>query len=741
VVRDLTDDYAVLQTGYWRVEIDTAHPRFISIHADANGLGSYCQEMFEPGYGGESISETAENLFRSRHSVGHEISVDGWRSLNFRNIRLGDFAIINWKIMLTGKFGEILRIEVTRKVLQEIELVTDVPFGFQCLREFAFWSHPSLRFGHDPTDGYRTKYSSREEIAARRVIGYHNILELPEFFIHSSPSYPDLSIKLNSGYYHIEQHYGRYVLFGISSRDFSSGPITLPIGEESWILELKSIPQGIVAPVTFRSKSKLANHFVPVFFDSYLLSAIACDHEMFGNNPYRHAYAPGAIDFILKGYLVTDRRSWSETQGDIEERWRHHIRRTLTEGRFSKERLITLLDSGVWQDACGRINHKYEVYSPNALFVTACCYHLLKTGDMEFAREIYKDLQALLNALCKLDSDSDGLLENPIPGTPGCPASGYNDMLGIGHKDGYLNAVVYEAYFLFASLCEAIGKNDTAVLYRELAKRLADAYNDQLWNEETRHYVGWIDIEGKSHDCWYTYTNFPAISAGIPSIERTRRIMESFVAHPNHHRIFAAGLNLDPIQDGSINYLSEKEFGLWLNGGVLLGSAAYELFARAVGLGGEGAWVMLYDLMKQWEKDNLAGTPLFDWCRPFPHIFSPRLRYTGKNAYTWIDGKGATGAGTEPYLSDGGAILWALYTGILGIRPDFQGITFIPHLPKALADTKVTIRLMGRELIIYIKGYGDSLKSLTLNKRKVRGNRLTWESMQDNSIINIEATE
>ena len=129
MIRDLRDDYAVLQTGYWRVEVDTAHPRFLSMRGATDGRGSYSQEMLEPGGGAESVSETGSGFFRSRHSVGHEVSADEWRSLNFRGIRMGDFAVIDWEVMLTGEFGEILRIEVTREVIREVELVTDVPFG------------------------------------------------------------------------------------------------------------------------------------------------------------------------------------------------------------------------------------------------------------------------------------------------------------------------------------------------------------------------------------------------------------------------------------------------------------------------------------------------------------------------------------------------------------------------------------------------------------------------------------
>lgn len=735
MIRDLTENYAVLQTGYWRVEIDLSRPRFVSLRCATDGLGGYCQEMLEPGFGAESIAETKQGIIRSRDSIGHGVVRDEWRSLTIQKIRLGDFALVDWKIMLTGDKGEILLVEITREIIRSVELVTDVVFGFQCLREFSFWSRPSLRFNHDPAAGYQTTHSSREEMATRRVIGYHGAHELPEFVVHATPSYPDYVLKLDKGYYHLEQHYARHVTFGLSSSDFSSGPKCLLPGREQWTLELSAMEQGKMAPVTFRSSDDLTNSFVPSFFDGYLLSGVACDHELVGNNPYRHVFAPGCFHFYTRGYLTTDRRHWSETQGDIEARFERQIRRTLSEGRVTKDRVVIMIDSGVWTDACGGATHEYGSPSLDAYFVVGCCYHLLKTGNRQFVCEIYDDLYASLIKLKKLDVDHDGLLENPIPGIPGSPASTYNDCLSIGHKDGYLNAVAHEAFSLFASLSDFIGRHDDANELRQLAVNIAKAYNEQLWDEKAGCYLGWIDVAGGKHNEWYTFINFPAIAAGIASEERARRIMKSFKAHPNHHRIFAAGVNLDPVAGA---YSHVKNFGIWLNGGVLLGPAAFELAARAIGLGGEGAWEMMSDLMAQWQKDRLCGTPLFDWVRPLPHLFSERIRYTGKNAYTWIDGKEATGAGTEPYLADGGAILWGLYAGVFGLWPDFQGLTLRPHVPKALADTEIKIRLMGKQLEIKYHGFGDLLERTTVNGRKIDGNRLGWEDIADQSTINIQ---
>jgi cellobiose phosphorylase len=114
---------------------------------------------------------------------------------------------------------------------------------------------------------------------------------------------------------------------------------------------------------------------------------------------------------------------------------------------------------------------------------------------------------------------------------------------------------------------------------------------------------------------------------------------------------------------------------------------------------------------------------------------------TGGNAWTWIDGNGASGAGTETYLGDGGAILWALYTGVLGIQPDFQGITLEPHIPAALADARTEIRLLGHHLKFQIRGSGDKLESLTVNGRPSVGNRLSWAELNEGAEITAVVAE
>jgi cellobiose phosphorylase len=79
----------------------------------------------------------------------------------------------------------------------------------------------------------------------------------------------------------------------------------------------------------------------------------------------------------------------------------------------------------------------------------------------------------------------------------------------------------------------------------------------------------------------------------------------------------------------------------------------------------------------------------------------------------------------------GGAVIWALYTAVLGIQADFQGITLEPHVPAALADVRTELRLLGRQVTFRFRGNGDKLESLALNGKPARGNRLSRSELND----------
>jgi hypothetical protein len=82
-----------------------------------------------------------------------------------------------------------------------------------------------------------------------------------------------------------------------------------------------------------------------------------------------------------------------------------------------------------------------------------------------------------------------------------------------------------------------------------------------------------------------------AVSTGLASPEHARQLFASFLAHPGHHRMFCAGLNLDPITDGTLT--APMPFGDNIHGTAYLGPMAEELFVRGAIGGGEPAWESL----------------------------------------------------------------------------------------------------------------------------------------------------
>jgi hypothetical protein len=110
-----------LQSGFWKVEFDTLHPRLTSLKADAHGVGNYCQEMTTPALGGLTVCELEPNryikdektgqlcvespktIFTSQQSTTHKAfaNIQEKMKLQIKNIAIGDFANVNWDIELS----------------------------------------------------------------------------------------------------------------------------------------------------------------------------------------------------------------------------------------------------------------------------------------------------------------------------------------------------------------------------------------------------------------------------------------------------------------------------------------------------------------------------------------------------------------------------------------------------------------------------------------------------------------
>lgn len=257
-----------------------------------------------------------------------------------------------------------------------------------------------------------------------------------------------------------------------------------------------------------------------------------------------------------------------------------------------------------------------------------------------------------------------------------------------------------------------------------------------MWDDNKECYIAWQDINGKKYNHWHTFINFYASNIGMVPQERQRLMLKSFLSHPNSHLTFAAGLNLDDIDDGSL--VADLKFGELINGTVFLGPAAEELVFRSAVGGASCAWTMINDLLKRWQQDKLCNTPLFvDWGSRHPFVFEKwHTLFTGSQSFSWLP-QGNGNSGHEPYLSDGGAILWALYRGVLGIDANFKGFSINPRIPLEIGKVSVSIRLMGKKINVNYSNAGDKCEKIELDGRLINKDLIDWQEICNDSTVNV----
>lgn len=97
------------------------------------------------------------------------------------------------------------------------------------------------------------------------------------------------------------------------------------------------------------------------------------------------------------------------------------------------------------------------------------------------------------------------------------------------------------------------------------------------------------------------------------------------------------------------------------------------------------------------------------------------------------------GASRLPWLS--GAATWAFYSAsqyILGIRPEYKGITIDPCIPSHWEELKITRRFRGKLIEISIENPNKKEKGITvlfLNGKPIEGNFIAMELLKDKNLV------
>lgn len=326
-----------------------------------------------------------------------------------------------------------------------------------------------------------------------------------------------------------------------------------------------------------------------------------------------------------------------------------------------------------------------------------------------------------------------------VPDSTGVPAPGggsrvcnWWDVVACGGYDGYINALTCPALKDFARIETLAGNPDQAKRYHRVAEDLKTDFNRCLWNSRKTRYAGWLDTKGRLHDSFYTYINTMAVWHGIADRARGRRLLlaiEKELARLGY-RGFSLPCNLEPIPPDEYsagdwwrdeygyphNY---DPFGVYENGGIWVWTSAYYIAAWAL-YDSDRALRHFQGILEQYRRDGLQGAG---------------------NGYFWDPrtGRILEGSRQEPYLANSVMTVWGFYT-LFGIDMDIcAGIYVRPRLPKALADSEVTIRCRGELLTFRYRGYGRRVRSLRINgKRMDPANPLPWALVQDGGVADVE---
>jgi len=166
---------------------------------------------------------------------------------------------------------------------------------------------------------------------------------------------------------------------------------------------------------------------------------------------------------------------------------------------------------------------------PNFTFfwVQACNEHWFRTGNGQFARDIWPHVQSTLNAhLSHLNAD--GVYEidawNLLDWAPiDQPNSGV-----VAHQ----NCLLVLALEAARSIAEAAGESEAGAGFGRSAATLRRHIDATLWSDEAGAYIDAIHSDGRRSEVISVQTQLFALLAGVPTGERLARIESVIVNRP-----------------------------------------------------------------------------------------------------------------------------------------------------------------------------------------------------------------
>lgn len=357
-----------------------------------------------------------------------------------------------------------------------------------------------------------------------------------------------------------------------------------------------------------------------------------------------------------------------------------------------------------------------DACSDDALWLVASVVEYIKeTGETDFARQmvsyadqgegsVYEHLKKILDFSAR-EVGATGICK-------GLRAD-WNDCLNLGGGESALVSFLhYWALENFVELASYLGENEDAAQYRELAARVKEVCDRELWDGEW--YIRGItkngrkigtreDKEGKVH----LESNSWAVLSGAAEGEKARKAMDSV----NEYLYTPYGLQLNApsytVPDDDIGFVTRVYPGLKENGSVFSHPNPWAWAAECKLGRGDRAMKFYNALCPYYQNDmiEIREAEPYSYCQ-------------------FIMGRDHTGYGRakHPFMTGSGG--WSYFSAtryMLGIRPQFEELVIDPCVPGDWDHFEVKRVWRGAEFSITVEnpdGVMKGVKTLLLDGRE-----------------------
>ncbi|MDR2655084.1 MAG: N,N'-diacetylchitobiose phosphorylase [Oscillospiraceae bacterium] len=366
------------------------------------------------------------------------------------------------------------------------------------------------------------------------------------------------------------------------------------------------------------------------------------------------------------------------------------------------------------------------------LFPTVFKY-IAETGDLEFLDQpvLYADKgeATVLEHLRKALDFSER--HTGVHGLPAGLYADWNDCLRLGERgvSAFVAFQLHHAYEIMRQFAEFRGETEAAAGMRDKKKALADLIEKLCWNGD--RYIRGISEEGEvvgaqenlEGSLWLNPQSW-AVIGGAASKERGEAVLD--LVHEKLNTAYGACILAPSFSERPFKGYSAISFnrGMKENAGIFLQPQGWIILAEAL-LGRGGRAFEYYT-----ESCPAAQNAIAELRTVEPYVYSQFTEGAespncGRSHVHWLTGTAST-------------VMVGAVEGILGLRPDLQGLRISPAVPADWKEFTIIKTWRGKRLNISVRNPGgkeSGFSSLALNGAETRSNLLRYEDLRETNEI------